>query len=156
MELNSLTRKQPKRRGSSTRHTFTLEQANRSIPLVRRIVADMIKQHRKVCALEERCHIRRPSVSSQEQERLGRQYQHELDKLRDLSEELALVGCELKDYRHGLVDFPARHEGRDIEFCWRLGEESISHWHEVGAGFPGRQLIDQCFLQGHCPQPVEA
>lgn len=148
MEINGLTKKQPRRSHVRPRRFFTFEEANRSIPLVRRIVADIVKQHRKVCTLEERCHIRRPSVSAAEQERLGRQYNLELDRLRDLSEELAAVGCELKDWRRGLVDFAAHYQGREIELCWRLGEEKIEHWHEIGAGFPGRQMIDDEFL-GH-------
>ena len=156
MELNGLTKKQPRKSPSARRRYFTVEEANRSLPLVQRVVADIVKQHRKVGALEERCHIRRPSVSPAEQERLGRQYNIELEKLRELSDELAMIGCELKDYRRGLIDFPCRHHGREIELCWRLGESKVEHWHEVGAGFPGRQLIDEEFLRGSFPKPVTA
>jgi hypothetical protein len=145
MELNGLTKRQPARRSSRRRRIFTVEEANRTLPLVRRIVTDIVRQHKRVCALEERCHIRRPTVSSAEQERLGRQYNLELDKLRDLADELAAVGCQLKDWRRGLVDFAAVYQGRDVDLCWQLGEEKVEHWHEVGAGYPGRQVIDEHF-----------
>ena len=39
-----------------------------------------------------------------------------------------------------------RHEGRAVCLCWRLGEESVSHWHEVDAGFSGRQEITADFV----------
>ena len=37
-------------------------------------------------------------------------------------------------------------DGRPIEFCWRLGEDRISHWHETDAGFRARQPMDEEFL----------
>ena len=43
--------------------------------------------------------------------------------------------------REGLVDFIGRHEGRDVYLCWKLGEERITHWHELNAGFAGRKPV---------------
>jgi len=75
------------------------------------------------------------------------QYFRELMALSEDLQRLKQYGCVLKDLETGIVDFPARLEGRDVLLCWRLGEESISHWHEVDSGFRGRQPIDtaQCF-----------
>ncbi len=143
MEVYDTTSSQPRPAARPKRRLFTVEQANGTLPLVKRIVADLVKQYKKVGILEERCHIRRPSVSNEEQTRLRRQYGIELDRLRGLADELAAVGCEPKDMRRGLVDFPANFQGRDVELCWRLGEESIGHWHEVGAGFSGRQPLTE-------------
>ncbi len=50
-------------------------------------------------------------------------------------------GCELKGIDEGLVDFPSERDGRVVCLCWRLGEEGISWWHELDAGFAGRQPI---------------
>jgi hypothetical protein len=41
----------------------------------------------------------------------------------------------------GLVDFPSTYQGRMVLLCWKLGERRVSHWHEVDAGFRGRQKI---------------
>jgi len=49
----------------------------------------------------------------------------------------------LKDYFTGLVDFPSRLDGREVYLCWRFGEDEIAHWHELDAGFAGRQKIRQ-------------
>jgi hypothetical protein len=64
-------------------------------------------------------------------------------KLEDFVDELSEIGCELKDYQMGLIDFVGRHEGRDIYLCWKLGEESITHWHELDSGFAGRQPVSK-------------
>ena len=47
-----------------------------------------------------------------------------------------------------MVDFHSRIEGRDVFLCWRLGEEEITHWHELDAGFAGRQELVPELVQG--------
>jgi hypothetical protein len=125
---------------------FTLEHANQTLPFVERVVADLVAQYKKVCALEEKCHVHRPTVSKEEHERIRDQYRDGLDRLRDLADELSSVGCRLKDWRRGIVDFPTVYRGRRIEFCWRLGQERIEFWHEMDDGFPGRMEIDDEFV----------
>ena len=57
---------------------------------------------------------------------------------------LASLGAEAKaPLDAGLVDFPGEMDGRLIYLCWRLGEPSIQHWHEIDAGFAGRQPLSQ-------------
>ncbi len=145
MEVFDVARSRRRPVKNKSPRIFTLDHANRTLPLVQRIVSDMVRQYKKVGALEERCHIRRPSVSREEQASLCRQYEVELEKLRLFSEELSAVGCELKDWRAGLIDFAAIREGRIVELCWRLGETRIDYWHEVGAGFQNRHPIDAAF-----------
>jgi hypothetical protein len=56
---------------------------------------------------------------------------------------IAALGALLKDPHTGLIDFPALHEGRTVYLCWLLGEgERIRWWHEVEAGFAGRQPLE--------------
>jgi hypothetical protein len=68
-------------------------------------------------------------------------YFHELLALHGELRELGSRGCQLKDLRGGIVDFPALYDGREVFLCWRLGETAVSHWHEQDAGFRGRQPI---------------
>ena len=42
-----------------------------------------------------------------------------------------------KGFEEGLVDFYTLRDDRLVLLCWQLGEEEITHWHEVGAGFAG-------------------
>jgi hypothetical protein len=55
--------------------------------------------------------------------------------------DLDTLGVELKGIEQGLLDFPSLREGRVVYLCWRQGEETIAYWHEVEAGFAGRQLL---------------
>ncbi len=57
--------------------------------------------------------------------------------------ELEQVGCEFKGFEEGLVDFHGRLDDREILWCWKLGETKVSHWHELDAGFAGRQPIPE-------------
>jgi hypothetical protein len=56
--------------------------------------------------------------------------------------ELDELGAVVKDLDTGLLDFPALRGGREVELCWRLGEERVEHWHDLEAGFAGRKRID--------------
>jgi len=64
-----------------------------------------------------------------------------MTKLEDFVDELSEIGCELKDYQMGLIDFVGRHDGRDVYLCWKLGEEKITHWHDLETGFAGRKPV---------------
>jgi hypothetical protein len=54
-------------------------------------------------------------------------------------------GVVVRDLDEGLCDFRARREDRDVYLCWRVGERRIGFWHEIDAGFPGRQPLDDTF-----------
>jgi len=42
---------------------------------------------------------------------------------------------------HGLIDFPTIFEGRWVYLCWQRGEDQLRFWHEIDAGYMGRQEI---------------
>jgi hypothetical protein len=52
------------------------------------------------------------------------------------------TGVLIKDINAGLLDFPALKDGREVYLCWQYGEGQIAFWHEVEAGFAGRQPIE--------------
>jgi hypothetical protein len=70
-------------------------------------------------------------------------------RIHDLTTELAAAvdhlnaqGIEIKSLDHGLIDFPVRRGNRVVYLCWRLGEgATIRYWHEIDAGFAGRQRL---------------
>lgn len=117
---------------------FTLAQANSTLPLVKRIVADVVRLTAEAAAL-------RKQIEHTTDVKKQAEYQRELDerstRMSQVVEELTVIGVELKDPTVGLIDFIGRHQGRDVYLCWKLGEESITHWHDLQAGFAGRQPI---------------
>jgi len=50
-------------------------------------------------------------------------------------------GIEVKDPEKGLIDFFHLREGRTVYLCYCLGEPGIGYWHELDAGFAGRQPL---------------
>ncbi|MEW5875842.1 MAG: DUF2203 domain-containing protein [Candidatus Zixiibacteriota bacterium] len=57
--------------------------------------------------------------------------------LADLEDE----GIIVKDVDSGLIDFPHIRDDREVFLCWRIGEKSIAYWHEIEAGYRGRQRL---------------
>ena len=48
---------------------------------------------------------------------------------------------QVKDLDRGLVDFPAIIGGKEVFLCWEQGEEDIEFWHELDAGYAGRERL---------------
>jgi hypothetical protein len=127
---------------------FSVEEANRSLPLVRAIVQDIVRQSRRVESLQERLE----RVTREPRRRLDDLYSEELaqtqseleveeEKLQSYFDELKNLGVELKSDQEGLCDFRSMMNGREIYLCWRLGEPEVMFWHELDAGFAGRQTL---------------
>ena len=57
-------------------------------------------------------------------------------------EKLEELGVRVKDLDLGLLDFPARRDGLEVELCWHVGEEAVQYWHGLGEGYAGRKPID--------------
>lgn len=131
--------------GDSTMRFFTVESAERSLPLVRRIAADIVADYAELMKLRDARHAQSDPASDLEADRLRGRLERQAERLNYLQQELAEIGCELKDWSLALIDFPAIHEGRRVWLCWKLGEDRISHWHEWGEGFASRQPIGPQF-----------
>jgi hypothetical protein len=48
---------------------------------------------------------------------------------------------QVKDLQRGLIDFPAIFDGREVFLCWEQDEEDIEFWHELDAGYAGRERL---------------
>ena len=72
-----------------------------------------------------------------------------MDLLDELFEEIESLGCYYKDWNFtvGLVDFPAKINGRDVMFCWRSDEDRISFFHDEESGYAGRRPIPKELLE---------
>jgi hypothetical protein len=127
---------------------YTPAQANAALPLVRAIVQDIVDLARDLHERQERTEPgrlgNRGRLSPAHEEELapGRaEMERGQERMRELERELADLGIELKDYISGLIDFRSRMDGRDVYLCWKLGEPVVGYWHELDAGFAGRQRL---------------
>jgi hypothetical protein len=72
----------------------------------------------------------------------GVRYIRLLERISKGANQLDEIGIQIKDYGRGLIDFPSMRAGKVVLLCWQLGEsDEISWWHEVEAGFAGRQPL---------------
>ncbi|HET7456360.1 MAG TPA: DUF2203 domain-containing protein [Gemmatimonadaceae bacterium] len=125
--------------------TYTVEQANRSLPLVRRIVEDVVSQYRRwqdrVRELETLNAVRTAADDIPRATELEAEIHALAVEIEGFRRELRDLGLEVKDYSRGLVDFPAVIGGREVFLCWRIGEPAVQFWHDKDAGFAGRRPI---------------
>jgi hypothetical protein len=120
---------QPKSRPDPRRRLFTLDEARRALPLVRRIAGDVQAAQATRVALHARLSTETIPLPADELSRVQKELDHATARLEELVEELTRIGVELKDPARVLLDFPCLHEGREILLCWKSGEETITHWH---------------------------
>ena len=125
-------------RPSVPKKRFTLAAANKTLPLVKRIVSDVVRTHEQALVLQEKLET---VADSKQAAAVQAEINRTLEHLQTFIAELNEIGCEVKDYKSGLIDFIGQHQGRDVCLCWRLGEDTIHFWHELTAGFAGRKPI---------------
>lgn len=124
---------------------FTVDEANQTLPLVRRIVEDVVRQHRvwreKILELDLVSSTVRPGDAHDRATKLEREAQQLAREIDGYQRELNDLGIQLKDRRLGLVDFPSEIHGNPALLCWRLGEAEVQFWHDEEAGYAGRQPL---------------
>jgi hypothetical protein len=130
------------------RKHFSIEQANAMLPLVRAIASDMSTLSREIIERRDRLAHLTSGRSGQATDIYGEelsQIEEELEKdgrrLGEYVEELKKLGVEPKNPPEGLVDFPTIMDGREAFLCWKLNEPEVLYWHELDAGFAGRQSL---------------
>ena len=132
------------------RRAFTVDEANRMLPLVRRIVSDAVRDYWRWQDTVHEFEVAAPRSSPEEPDETAEQLQREATRLAQEIDgymgELKELGVMFKGFDAGLVDFPAEIDGRPILLCWQLGEDSVKHWHEEDAGFIGRQPLPELLV----------
>ncbi len=124
---------------------FTVDHANRTLPYVRKIVEDIVREHRRwqeaVVELDLLTSVAHPDLPDPRAAALEKKVQRIAREIDAFQAELESLGIQLKDRRIGLIDFPSELDGRPMLLCWQLGEPSVQFWHEIDSGFAGRQPL---------------
>ena len=125
---------------------FTVAQADAVIAAVEPLLARMTSAASRLVAakarLDQLTEAMRANGHGEETLSLQAEIEALVGELQEVVAACEAVGIEVKDFERGIVDFPARYQGRFIMLCYRPGEGRIRYWHEVDDGFAGRQPID--------------
>jgi len=113
---------------------FTPEEAVKTLPLVKKIVSDILSDASQIRSISSA--LASNIESNPEIIRLT-------ENIKGYLMELEEIGCYFKDWNFqlGLVDFPSIIDGMEVLLCWRSDEESIQFYHGINEGYIGRKLI---------------
>jgi len=123
-------------------HYFTLDEANAALEIIRPLIKEIL-------AIRDRVLSQRPEIWPAIERSAGNGGNAQLSKiasdfgrLDELVHRVLETGVHVKDINTGLLDFPAWRQNHEVYLCWRYGEDKIQYWHEIDAGFAGRQPIE--------------
>lgn len=127
---------------------FTVAEAEALLPDLQPLLERLRELHRQLGAIEQErlaAHWQArhngpvrpdgPGASS------AAEHEQVVDEMNRLLHRVHALGAEVKDLELGLVDFPHVREGRVVYLCWKLGEPRVAWWHELEAGYAGRQPL---------------
>ncbi len=126
---------------------FTLDEANGLLPEIRELMT--ILQQKKKQLDDRRWQLAELAQSAKgngvaaEEKAADLQSAVEIlvEEITTMVNEVQGFGCEVKDLDIGLLDFRSFRDGRPVYLCWKLGEDTITYWHDLDTGFAGRQPL---------------
>lgn len=121
---------------------FTYEQANTLVRMIRPLVSEILRLRQAILERQPEVWPVVEKAAGNGGSREASLVAHEFQRLDALAREIQATGAVIKDINHGLVDFPALRDGREVYLCWKYGEEEIRYYHETNSGFASRQPWD--------------
>jgi hypothetical protein len=146
------------RKRPSQRDSFTVGEANATLPLVKAIVGDLAPLSTDVHDRRRRLSLLMSGRDTNDRDPYHQelvQIEEELEKdkrrLREYIEELRAIGVELLDGPKGIVTFPSKMDDQKVCLSWKLGESEVRYWHPCGGGFADRKpLSPHCTSEPTC------
>lgn len=121
---------------------YTPQTANKVLPEVKRMFANIVAQRNKVVTLQEELQIIIESGSQFERYMTKKQELNSaVSNLYKAIEQLESIGVMIKSVDEGLLDFPSRRFDEEVWLCWKAGEDEIKFWHGKDEGFMGRKPL---------------
>ena len=118
---------------------FTPAEAKLTLPLVRKIVKDILDTTREIRLLAEDL-----DGVIEDNPQMKKMASDVNGFIRELEE----IGCFYKDWNFsiGLVDFPSIIENEEVYLCWRSDEDDIRFYHDLDEGYAGRKPIPEKYI----------
>lgn len=114
--------------------TYTPDLATRTLPLVRRIVQDILSSERDLQLILQEHGEYAP---------LEKGYRNLKNMISQFEGELQDLGCTYKELNSdiGLVEYPSEIAGEEVLLCWRSDEDAVTHYYFPGDTYTDRQPI---------------
>lgn len=120
---------------------FSPEEANSMLDVIRPTVEEIMRIHQRVVERQPEAWPAIERAAGNGGNRAASELVPEFEKLRSLMQVLKEQGVIVKDMSVGLLDFPSLRDGREVYLCWKYGEDRVAFWHDMDAGFAGRQPL---------------
>ena len=121
---------------------FTVDEANELLPDITPMLKDVKRLYAATEAYRESARSAAAVSTLGGGMAGGARYVKALYEIGKLTTQLHEMGVQVKDPTRGLIDLPSLRDGRVVLLCWQLGEaEFFEWWHDVDAGFAGRQPL---------------
>jgi len=120
---------------------FTLEEANRALEMIRPLVERMLELRQAILERQPELEPVLHKVAGNGGGAVASRVARDFERLQEVMHRIQELGAEIKDVNTGLLDFRSMRDGREVYLCWRYGEGEIAFWHDLDAGFAGRQPI---------------
>ena len=121
---------------------FTLQEANKTLNLIRPWMDEVQAIRLKVLKNQPEAWPAIEKSAGNGGNRALSNMVQDFEKFDTLIHRIQDMDVLIKDINLGLLDFPALKDGREVYLCWQYGEDDIAFWHELEAGYAGRQSID--------------
>jgi hypothetical protein len=125
-----------------TQKYFTLQEANETLNLIRPLMDEVQAIRLKILKNQPEAWPAIEKSAGNGGNRALSNMVQDFEKFDALIHQIQATDVLIKDINLGLLDFPALKDGREVYLCWQYGEEDIAFWHEIEAGYAGRQSID--------------
>lgn len=125
---------------------YEIDTANRTLPLVRSIVRDLVEEFHALRLLgREQRSLEAARLTNGAApvriETLRTEVERSTGRIEGYLRELEGLGIEMRDLETGLVDFPTLMNGEPAYFCWKPGEAEVLWWHAASQGVADRRPV---------------
>lgn len=127
---------------------FTVEEANSLIPELRAILQHLearrrqLEEHQQALeAIRQQAGGNGHRLAGEKFQRLRREADLVLEECNTAIKKIETLGCVLKDFQLGLIDFPSMRDGQEVFLCWKPDESEVGYWHGLTEGFAGRKPL---------------
>ena len=122
------------------RKHYSIEEARALLPQIREWLNEIHQLRARLKQLDERIAQMVAGGADAGGESVHKQVKLLAD-LRNALQEFESRQIQIKDLDRGLIDFPAIMGGKEVFLCWEQDEEDIEFWHDLDAGYAGRERL---------------